>query len=331
MLKADAATSVADKTISVDEFQKVLVYDKQGKVVLNKKGKPSERLAPIRQQVNANCLIQFISELLPVIIHHRNMQKRYRSLIKPFLAMIDTVNMDIDFSENLTLGMKFEPSSMHWVKQQISVHSGILKLDEVKEYHPYISDSRTHDQAFVKVAVDEMFNSSTSNIPEDKNNFSIESDNCTGQYKSSHHFGDMQSLANKHLRMVIRIFSIANHGKDEDDHLGGLAKVAVRQEIARRQIFTTATDVNYFLQDKFAEKTSPVYHCRELSEERLEEGRKLNAMKIFKTVDGSASFHVLVFQPGASKFKAVPRICVMSVLSRSHRFVKYHRHSYSQP
>ena len=205
MLKADAATSVADKTISVDEFQKVLVYDKRGKVVLNKKGKPSERLAPIRQQVNANCLIQFISELLPVIIHHRNMLKRYRSLIKPFLAMIDTVNMDIDFSENLTLGMKFEPSSMHWVKQQISVHSGILKLDEVKEYHPYISVSRTHDQAFVKVAVDEMFNSSTSNIPEDKN-FSIESDNCTGQYKSSHHFGDMQSLANKHLRMVISIF-----------------------------------------------------------------------------------------------------------------------------
>ena len=198
---------------------------------------------------------------------------------------------------------------MHWVKQQIYVHSGILKLDEVKEYHPYVSDSRTHDQAFVKVAVDEMLNSSTSNIPEDKN-FSNESDNCTGQYKSSHHFSDMQSLTNKHLRMVIRIFSIANPGKGEVDYVGGLAKVAVRQEIARGQIFTTATDVNYFLQDKFAEKTSPVYHCCELSEERLEEGRKLNAKKIFKTVDGSASFHVMVFQPGASKFKAAPRICV---------------------
>lgn len=59
--------------------------------------------------------------------------------------MFNVIYIVIDFSENLT-------ESLHWAKEQVSVHSGILKCNGEKSYHPYFSDSRTHDQAFVKNA-----------------------------------------------------------------------------------------------------------------------------------------------------------------------------------
>ena len=46
-------------------------------------------------------------------------------------------------------------------------------------------DSRVHDQAFVKLAMIEMIQSI--DVPDDAV-IAIESENCSGQYKSSHHF-----------------------------------------------------------------------------------------------------------------------------------------------
>ena len=56
----------------------------------------------------------------------------------------------------LKIPVKFEPQSLHWSHEQITVHSGILKYNGVKSYHPYISDDRKHDQHFVKIAMKEM-------------------------------------------------------------------------------------------------------------------------------------------------------------------------------
>lgn len=67
--------------------------------------------------------------------------------------------MDIDFSENLTIGIKYEPQSCHWSKMQVSVISGIVKFKSEKTYHPYVSDSRVHDQVFSKQALKEMMTS----------------------------------------------------------------------------------------------------------------------------------------------------------------------------
>ena len=62
-------------------------------------------------------------------------------------------------SENLTLDIKFEPQSLYWIKKQVTVHSGILKCQGVKYYHPYISDNKGHDQSFVKIVLEEMLDS----------------------------------------------------------------------------------------------------------------------------------------------------------------------------
>ena len=56
----------------------------------------------------------------------------------------------------------------------------------------------------------------------------IESDNCNAQYKSAQHFEAIQCLSTTFEIPVVWIFSIAGHGKGEVDHIGGLAKCAIR-------------------------------------------------------------------------------------------------------
>ena len=56
--------------------------------------------------------------------------------------MFDSLFIDIDFSENLKLPVKFEPQSLHWCHEAITMHSGIVKLHREKSYHPYVSDDK---------------------------------------------------------------------------------------------------------------------------------------------------------------------------------------------
>ena len=115
----------------------------------------------------------------------------------------------------------------------------------------------------IKLAMIEMIEGM--NAPDDAVIF-IESDNCSGQYKSSHHFTDMQHFANKFNHTVIRVFCIAGHGKGEVDHVGWVAKIAVPQHIVRGELFTSAQEVHEFLKKKFGEKSpkishSPIFNC----------------------------------------------------------------------
>ena len=56
----------------------------------------------------------------------------------------------------------------------------------------------------------------------------IESDNCNAQYKSAQHFETIHCLSTTFKIPIVRIFSITGHGKGEADHVGGLAKCAIR-------------------------------------------------------------------------------------------------------
>ena len=115
------------------------------------------------------------------------------------------------------------------------MHSGILKLKREKSYHPYLSTNRKHDQHFLQLCILEILKKVT--FSENPGYIVIESDNCIYQYKSSAHFHDMQMLANKFQVNVIRIFSIAEHGKGEVDHVGGLAKTTLRRAVAAGEFF----------------------------------------------------------------------------------------------
>ena len=178
--------------------------------------------------------------------------------------------------------MKFEPQSLHWSHEEITVHSGILKVSGEKSYHPYLSDDRSHNQKFVKVVMGEMLNE----IPSIKEGSCcvIESDNCTCQYKSAEHFSDIQDLCNELEMVVISVFGIAAHSKGEVDHVGGLTKVAIRRQIAEGEFFENAEDMVYFLTKKYENKIHPSYFVKEIDSKMLEEERSISRLKVYHSV-----------------------------------------------
>ena len=130
-------------------------------VTVKLKGAIVKRLRALSTDANVEFILDFISNLLPKIINHRNQLKHYRHSIKTFHEL----NIDIDFSENLSVPVKYEPQSLHWSHKQVTIHSGILKLNGEKSYHPYISEDRQHDQSFVKIVIEEMLNTVNKNLP----------------------------------------------------------------------------------------------------------------------------------------------------------------------
>eukprot|EP00794_Sanderia_malayensis_P019611 gene19611-21542_t len=295
-------------TVQLKEFKVQLCYDANGQVLLNKDNKEVKKLLPLEHQVTLEYIHGFIEDIMPNVIYHRNMLRLYRNVKSIFLEFFSCVYMDVDFSENLTIGIKWEPQSLHWSKKQVTVHSGITKTsDGVKVYHPYVSDTLVHDQAFVDIAMREML--STTDLDE-ATCILVESDNCSGQYKSAEHFHDLQKISNDTNLKLIRLYGIEGHGKGEVDHVGGIAKVYARDQITRGVIFTNAAGIATSLIKKFGANMKPAYHIKEVEVEELEELRCKRRKKVFKTVDGSSTFHVLVFKPKESFFLASPRLCI---------------------
>lgn len=273
---------------------------------VNKKGKEVEHLKAVTKMSSLAEIVTFLDKHLSNFIHHRNHLRHYRNISNSFREYFDVLFLDIDFSENLKIPVKFEPQSMHWHHETVTVHSGITKIHGQKSYHPYISDDKKHDQKCVKYAVEEMLDS-IHMIPEI---CIIESDNCNSQYKSAQHFDDMQSISNRLGIPLIRIFSIAGHGKGEVDHVGGLAKCALRRHVGTGGKISTASDCISFLQKKFSEKQCPNFVIKEIKVEKLEEMRAEARLKSYPTISGSDQWHVIVFHPHSTTLKASPQLCI---------------------
>ena len=128
---------------------------------------------------------------------------------------------------------------MHWNPKQVTIHSGILKFNGTKSYHPYFSDDLKHDSTFVETAIEKILGDAEIGL-----NFIviIQSDNCSSHYKSVHHLA-IQNLCNKKNIRVVRIWSVAGHDKGEVDHVGGIAKIFIRREVAAGQVFTDAEEM----------------------------------------------------------------------------------------
>ena len=253
-------------------------------------------------------ILEFIDSILPKIINHRNHLRHYRNTINIFRDHFDALFIDIDFSENLSIPVKYEPQSLHWYHEQVTIHSGIVKLHGEKSYHPYVSDDRKHDQKFVKLVLEEML-ATVDAIPEV---CIIESDNCTSQYKSAQHFNEIQEICDKIEVLIIRVYNVAGHGKGEVDHVGGVAKVAIRRFIGTGGTILNATDCLKFLAKKFEQKTNPKFYVKEVSITSLDEARAEARVKTFPTIEGSTLFQVAIFKPNSSVFKAAHYLCVCS-------------------
>ena len=100
--------------------------------LLTKAGKTVKRIKAISTNVNLAFILDFISSFLNSFIYHRNQLKHYRACIGLLRQEFGDISLDIDFSENLTVPVKFEPQSLHWSHEQITVHSDILKVSGEK-------------------------------------------------------------------------------------------------------------------------------------------------------------------------------------------------------
>ena len=146
----------------------------------------------------------------------------------------------------------------------------------------------------------------------------IESDNCTSQYKSAHHFHDIQAISDQIQIPIIKLYSVAGHGKGEVDHVGGLAKIAIRRYIGTGGIILDAADCINFLENKFQDKTNPKFHFREICTTSLLSTRADAHTKTYRTIEGSTLFQVMVFKPNCKHFRAAPHLCVCSDCMRDY-------------
>lgn len=138
----------------------------------------------------------------------------------------------------------------------------------------------------------------TAGLPED-GPLIIESDNCKAQYKSAEHFFHQQQLSNEYKRQVVRIYGVTGHGKGEIDHVRGIAKVAVRQEIANGSFYQNAGEVVVFC-SKSLSQANMLYDIKEIGNEALEPYKKISSSNDF-------SFHLCIFCPFSVTFFAPDR------------------------
>ena len=116
----------------------------------------------------------------------------------------------------------------------------------------------------------------------------IESDICTGQYKSAEHFYHMQQLSDQYMKQIIGIYDVACHRKGEVDHIGGVAKLAICQEIACSTYFSNAEEVMTFLTENFWNKDFPKYVINKIKSDEFETTKNSSAQLNLKRVDGSS-------------------------------------------
>ena len=135
-------------------------------------------------------ILSFINESLCNSIHHRNQLKHFRSVIHSLLEQFNALWIDV---ENLKVPVKKEPWLLHWYHKQVTVHSGIAKVNEHNVYYPYLSSDRDHDQQVVATAINKILQHSNNMIKDEiePNLMIIESDNAV-QYKYDEHFHAMQ-------------------------------------------------------------------------------------------------------------------------------------------
>ena len=68
----------------------------------------------------------------------------------------------------------------------------------------------------------------------------IENDNCSQQDNSCVHFESIQCMAKDYEFKILCVFGIPEHGKEEVDHVGGVAKTTVQCETAAGEFYSDA-------------------------------------------------------------------------------------------
>lgn len=149
-----------------------------------------KKLKPESRESSLSDTVWLINGFLSTIINHSN-----------------SLFIDIDFSENSKITVKFKPQSLHWYYEVITVLSGIVKLHTEKNlYHLYVSDNKK--QTKISKKYPQWVLEIMENIPES----CIKSDNCSLQYKTVQHFKDIKNICNKIYVPIMCLLSVVGHG-----------------------------------------------------------------------------------------------------------------------
>ena len=84
----------------------------------------------------------------------------------------------------------------------------------------------------------------------------IERANCKSQSKCVTHFSDIRNIADTFNSTIIRALHIPEHGGV--DHVGGIAKSAIKREIGTDEILIEVKEMVEFLQSKFSTSVRPI-------------------------------------------------------------------------
>ena len=98
--------------------------------IITKKGKETKRLKLLKTDADMVFLVNFVDNILPKLIYHRNMLKYHRNTQSIFESLFDSVSIGI-------VSVKYEPQSLHWSYEQEIVHSGIMNV-RVKKHTTHI-------------------------------------------------------------------------------------------------------------------------------------------------------------------------------------------------
>ena len=114
------------------------------------------KLQDIYLKETISFMFQYLEERLIKFLLHRNHLSHFRETSAEFSQTHGDVSYHMDFSENLTLPIKYEVQSKYWSKKQVTIHTGVLRhvSADVKVYHSVLSDDKTHDQVFVSKVMD---------------------------------------------------------------------------------------------------------------------------------------------------------------------------------
>ena len=86
------------------------------------------------------------------------------------------------------------------------MHSGIVKVNGRKEYHPYLSEDNQHDQVLVGVNLEKLINVAVEYDPA----VILVSDNGN-DYKSAQHFNDVQKICDRVNIPILRAYGTSEH------------------------------------------------------------------------------------------------------------------------
>ena len=119
----------------------------------------------------------------------------------------------------------------------------------------------------------------------------------------------MKSPDDSMKKKIICVYGIAAYGKGEVDHVGGIAKTAIWQEIADGVLLADAEEMVAFLEKKFQDNSEPKYVIEQIHQKELEMAWAKACCCQLQTIKASSSFQVLVITLGKKSFLAAPWIC----------------------